>query len=67
MTGAQTGAAPLYDPFDPVFHQDPYPSYRRLRDEDPVHRTPRGYWVLSRFEDVFGPPSIPRRTRLPRG
>ena len=54
MTGAQTGAAPLYDPFDPVFHQDPYPSYRRLRDEDPVHRTPRGYWVLSRFEDVFG-------------
>jgi cytochrome P450 family 130 len=54
MTGGQTGAPPLYDPFDPAFHQDPYPWYQRLRDEDPVHRTSRGYWVLSRFEDVFG-------------
>ena len=25
----------------------------RLRDHDPVHRTTRGYWVLSRFDDVF--------------
>jgi cytochrome P450 len=44
---------PSFDPFDPATHADPYPAYRRLRDEDPVHRTPSGYWVLSRFEDVF--------------
>jgi cytochrome P450 family 130 len=44
---------PEYDPFDPATHHDPYPVYRRLRDEDPVHRTSRGFWVLSRFEDVF--------------
>ncbi len=43
----------LYDPHDAGTHQDPYPVYRRLRDEDPVHLTSRGYWVLSRFEDVF--------------
>jgi len=43
----------IYDPLDPATQQDPYPAYRRLRDDDPVHRTARGYWVLSRFEDVF--------------
>ena len=48
------GVGPVgYDPLDPLTHQNPYPTYRRLRDEDPVHRTARGYWVLSRFEDVF--------------
>jgi cytochrome P450 len=42
-----------YDPLDPATQLDPYPVYRRLRDEDPVHLTSRGFWVLSRFEDVF--------------
>ncbi|MGD0311924.1 MAG: cytochrome P450 [Acidimicrobiales bacterium] len=46
--------APLvYDPMDPAIQRDPYPIYRRLREEDPVHRTARGFWVLSRFEDVY--------------
>jgi cytochrome P450 family 130 len=43
----------LYDPLDRATQEDPYPVYRRLRDEDPVHQTARGFWVLSRFEDVF--------------
>ncbi len=43
----------IYDPRDPDTQRDPYPIYRRLRDEDPVHRTEGGYWVLSRFDDVF--------------
>jgi cytochrome P450 family 130 len=48
------GTPPVtYDPLDPETQQDPYPVYRRLREEDPVHRTPHGYWVLSCFEDVF--------------
>lgn len=42
-----------YDPYDPDTRRDPYALYRRLRDEDPVHRAQRGFWVLSRFEDVF--------------
>ena len=35
------------------FHRDPYPTYRRLRDEHPVfHDAARGAYVLSRFADV---------------
>jgi cytochrome P450 len=48
-----------FDPFDPRFFEDPYPSYRRLRDERPVYRreieNPRvwpHYWMLSRAADV---------------
>ncbi len=43
-----------YDPLDPATRRDPYPVYRRLRDEDPVHRmSGRDVWVLSRFADIF--------------
>ncbi|TDC74290.1 cytochrome P450 [Actinomadura sp. 7K507] len=44
----------VYDPFDPGFQADPYPAYRRLRDEAPVHQheTP-SFWALSRFEDIW--------------
>jgi cytochrome P450 len=37
---------------DPEFLADPYPTYHRLRAEDPVHRSPLGFWVLTRYEDV---------------
>jgi cytochrome P450 len=30
----------------------PYPYYRRVRDEAPVHRTSLGFWLVSRFADV---------------
>ena len=43
---------PLFDPFSPDYAQDPYPTYRRLREEDPIHWSPLGFWVLTRFEDV---------------
>jgi len=42
----------LFDPRDPEMHADPYPYYHRLRRTDPVHRSPFGYWVLSRHQDV---------------
>ncbi len=43
-----------YDPFDPELWRDPYPTYERLRQEDPVHYVEeRGFWVLSRFADVM--------------
>ena len=52
MTGPADG--PHYDPLDPATLADPYPVYRRLRDEDPVHHVAgRDFWVLSRFADVF--------------
>lgn len=48
---------PGYDPFDPAFLADPFPVYRQLRDDDPVHRYTGGevppFWALSRFDDVW--------------
>src|SRR5688572_11307928 len=42
-----------YKPNDPGFLADPFPLYRRMRDEDPVHWSPRlKAWVLTRYEDV---------------
>ena len=62
--------AELYDPFDPAFQADPYPTYRRLREESPVHdRTfvrPDGsefrVFVLSRWEDYIQVLRDPRFT-----
>ncbi|GAA2045976.1 cytochrome P450 [Catenulispora yoronensis] len=42
----------FFDPFAPGFTDDPYPAYRRLREEDPVQEHPFGFWILSRHEDV---------------
>lgn len=44
---------PLLDPYDYDFHEDPYPYYRRLRDEVPLyHNEELGFWALSRHRDV---------------
>ena len=42
---------PIFDPFTPEFLSDPFPVLRRLRTEDPVHRSRFG-WVLTRYNDV---------------
>jgi cytochrome P450 len=31
----------------------PYPFYERVRNEAPVHQTPLGFWVVSRYDDVM--------------
>jgi cytochrome P450 len=41
-----------FNPFDPEFRKNPHPFYDRLRAEEPVHRTPLGFVVLTRYEDV---------------
>jgi cytochrome P450 len=39
--------------FDPLAQGDPYAAYRVLRAERPVYRNEeRGFWALSRFDDV---------------
>ncbi|CAB4602860.1 MAG: cytochrome P450 [Actinobacteria bacterium] len=50
MTSAST--APLFNPFDPAFRADPYPFYDVLRTQDPVHVSPLGFTVLTRYEDI---------------
>jgi cytochrome P450 len=38
---------------DPAVLADPYPLYRRLREEDPVHWDPYlSAWVVTRYQDV---------------
>jgi cytochrome P450 len=32
--------------------EDPYPAYRELRENDPVHRAETGDWYVTRHEDV---------------
>lgn len=42
-----------YDPYNVEIDADPYPTYRRLRDESPLYYNERfGFWALSRFTDV---------------
>ncbi|WDR07100.1 hypothetical protein PSQ90_06610 [Devosia rhodophyticola] len=41
-----------YEPDHPQFVADPYPTYRWLRENEPVHRAPNGAFVLTRYDDV---------------
>ncbi|HEX6166203.1 MAG TPA: cytochrome P450 [Acidimicrobiales bacterium] len=42
-----------WDPIDVAIDDDPYDTWRRLRDEAPVYRNERyDFWALSRFADV---------------
>jgi hypothetical protein len=42
-----------FDPLLPAMIDDPYPTYRRLRDEEPAHYSAKfSTWVLSRYDDV---------------
>ncbi|MFZ6183820.1 cytochrome P450 [Nannocystis pusilla] len=50
---ATTAAPIVFDPSDLGFIADPYPTYRRLREQAPVHRwEPARIWVVSRYHDV---------------
>ncbi|QRY46217.1 cytochrome P450 [Mycolicibacterium boenickei] len=44
----------IFDPYDYDFHEDPYPYYKRLRDEAPIyHNEELKFWALSRHRDVL--------------
>jgi len=59
-----------FNPFLAEFQRDPYPTYHRLRIEDPVHRS-FDTWVLTRYADVkavlrdprFGADQVPKRIK----
>lgn len=52
MTGTST-AEVYYDPFDFDIDDDPYPIWRRLRDEAPLYYNDKyDFYALSRYEDV---------------
>jgi cytochrome P450 len=43
----------VFDPFSAEFFTDPYPTYRRMREEAPVYYNPEhDFYALTRHEDV---------------
>jgi cytochrome P450 len=54
-----------FNPMAPEFVADPYPTYHRLRAEDPVHHSPLGFWVLTRYADVIAMLRDPRLVKEP--
>jgi hypothetical protein len=57
-----------YDPFSRDVLRDPYPFYRRLRDEAPAcHLEKYDCWAISRFEDVWAISSDAARFSVARG
>ncbi|MEH1788637.1 MAG: cytochrome P450 [Nostoc sp.] len=61
-----------FNPFDPEFRANPYPTYHQLRSQSPIHKTSSftgNEWLLTRFADVkavlsdsrFGVDDLPER------
>lgn len=42
----------VFNPTDPAFLADPYPTYRRLRYSGPVYRHPGGFYAITRHAAV---------------
>jgi cytochrome P450 len=50
---ATTATAPYYDPYDFDIDADPYPVWKRLRDEAPLYFNEKyEFYALSRYDDV---------------
>jgi len=48
-----TDATLRYDPYDPEIRADPYPVFRRLREEAPLYYNAEyDFYALSRFDDI---------------
>ncbi len=61
----KTRAGLSYDPYDRVIDADPYPTYRRLRDEAPLYYNEEyDFYALSRFLDVQHGVPRPRDLQL---
>ncbi|HLI73021.1 MAG TPA: cytochrome P450 [Acidimicrobiales bacterium] len=51
-----------YSPYDYAIHEDPYPTYARLRAEAPLYRNDElDFWALSRHGDVLDAFRNPRQ------
>ena len=43
-----------FNPYSYQIHEDPYPTYRALREHAPAYRNDKlGFWALSRYDDVL--------------
>ncbi len=54
MTTTEVRGPVVYNPYAYDMHEDPYPTYARLRAEAPVYRSDEfDFWALSRHADVL--------------
>jgi cytochrome P450 len=44
--------APIFNPASPEFVRNPYPAYHQLRNLAPIFKTPVGFWLATRYDDV---------------
>jgi cytochrome P450 len=42
-----------YDPLDPAELRNPYPGFKRARDEAPVFFEKYGFWTITKYDDVL--------------
>jgi len=57
-----------YDPYDTALCEDPYPTFKRLRDEAPLyHNEQYDFWAVSRYADVEAALVDHKRFRSGRG
>jgi cytochrome P450 len=58
----EVGEIVEFDPFSDVFFDDPYDTYRTLRDHAPLYRNETyGFYALSRYSDVLAAHQDPKR------
>lgn len=43
----------LFNPFDAEFQANPYPVFAQLRQEDPIHKSIFGTWIITRYADAL--------------
>ncbi len=49
---AQASDQPIFNPYSPEFVRNPYPAYHQLREMAPIFKTPAGFWLATKFDDV---------------
>src|SRR5262249_19059741 len=53
MTATTSDHSISYDPYDFKIHADPYPVWKRMRDEAPLYYNEKyDFYALTRFDDV---------------
>lgn len=50
---------------EPAFVEDPYPFYRQLREDGPIHWHENGFWMVMRYADAVDMLQDPRFIRPP--
>ena len=54
LTDAIQDQPQIYDPYDYALHDDPYPVYKRLRDEFPLYYNHKhDFYAVSRYDDCM--------------